>query len=151
MTHYFQRDGIVDKAIVRGTTEQLNERQKRQAETTSESGTQHKRLDITNTELAYFPGDYVYIPGEDRFGQIEALLVIDDCQWADISMFGEHQQDAESGILYADDNLDGIYELHRLTELSNTLVTSEEYQIRWFVSYHSDAQKFSWFDEHASL
>lgn len=151
MAHYFQRDGIVDKTIVRGTQDQLNGRQKQQAGTTTEYATQHKRLDITDTDLSFYPGDYVYVYGKKRFGQIEALLIIDDCQWADISMFGEHHMDEETGILNADDNLEDNFELHKLTDLSNSLVTCEEFQIRWFVSFNFNVERFSWYNEHVSL
>ena len=99
-------------------------------------------------DFTYYSRDYVFVNGRNRFGQVEALLVIDGCKWADLTIFDDHQRDQESELVYANDNLQDIFELHQLSELSKSLVTCEQRHVRWFVSYYSDDEKFAWYDDY---
>ena len=125
-TQLFNKEGTLDEVVVQGTTETLNDRQRQQACTSSTFATQHTRLENMINDFTYYPGDYVFVNDRNRFGQVEALLVIDGCKWADLTIFDDHQRDQESGLMYANDNLQDIFELHQLSELSSSLVTWEQ-------------------------
>ena len=152
VAHLFERDRIVDEKEVQGKEENLNSRQKQQTGASSDIATQHSKLEDIQNDQTYHTGDYVYVRTADRFGQIEALLVIDGgSEWADISIFDEHQRDFESGIVYANDDLPDVYKMYRLSDLSCPLVTCEKRNIRWFISFSTDDEKFQWYDGHISL
>ena len=131
--------------------ETLSERQQRQINTNLTTAEQHKGLQLSE-EIGYNTGDYVFVKKINRFAQIESLLVMQSNKWADLTIFNPHQVDNETGIMYADDDLPDVYEMHALNDLSKALVTCEIYGVRWFVSYYEEQEiAFDWLNEHIVL